>query len=80
VKQRDRVTRIEIPASQITVCDTCCYGPLAWVRNANRKNVLAMVYPQPGGRFVANSLHAHLPRECARKIAEQELLHSIDEL
>lgn len=63
----ERVTRYEVRPDQIRICDACCYGPLAWVRNANGKNVLAMVYSE-NGRLVANADHIHLPRACQVKL------------
>ena len=60
---KERVTRYEVRPDQITVCDACCYGPLAWVKNRNGKMVLAIVYSE-SGRLVANAEHVHLPRAC----------------
>ena len=63
------VTRYEVRPDQIRICEACCYGPLAWVRNRNGKNVLAMVYFQrESGKLIANAEHVHLPRACQAKL------------
>jgi hypothetical protein len=61
------VTRFEVTAKDIRICDVCDYGPLAWVRNRNGKAVLAMVYSE-SGKLIANSEHVHLPRACQTKL------------
>jgi len=60
-----------VKASDIKLCSFCDYGPLAWVKNASGKWVLAMIYVVDG-RLIANAQHVHLPRACGeRQVAEQ---------